>query len=233
MTRKPNPEVARMFDRIARTYDLLNRLFSMGIDRQWRNTAIRRLELKDGMNILDCSAGTGDMALTALAFNPFVETVLYDPAQAMLLIADSKAGTVAPRQYRLVRGGAESIPFANESFDRFMVAFGIRNFSDLEGGLAELTRVLKKGGRGVILEFTPERVRLVDRIFHWYMTRVMQPLGAWISRDREAYSYLARTVEAFSTSERLIRIFSDVGLVCVENKRLSLGIARLFVLEKN
>jgi demethylmenaquinone methyltransferase/2-methoxy-6-polyprenyl-1,4-benzoquinol methylase len=184
------------------------------------------------MFILDCSAGTGDMSLTALKEVEDIHAVLLDPAQAMLLIADSKAGFVAPKQYRLVRGAAEGIPFASGSFDRFTVAFGIRNFADLEGGLRELARILKPGGCGVILEFTPERVRTVNRLFQWYMTHVMQPLGAWISRDREAYAYLSRTVEAFSTSEQLLHIFTAAGLRCVENKRLSLGIARLFVLEK-
>jgi demethylmenaquinone methyltransferase / 2-methoxy-6-polyprenyl-1,4-benzoquinol methylase len=232
MTRRPNPDVARMFDRIARTYDLLNRLFSLGIDRRWRAAAIQRLRLRPGVRLLDCSAGTGDMALTALAHEPNIEAVLLDPAQVMLLVADGKAGTVPPNRYRLVRAAAEGLPFPNETFDGFMVAFGIRNFADLAGGLRELSRTLKAGGIGVILEFTPERARLVNRMFRWYMVRVMQPLGALISRDREAYAYLTRTVEAFATSEKLMQVFTDAGLTCQENKRLSLGIARLFVLEK-
>jgi demethylmenaquinone methyltransferase/2-methoxy-6-polyprenyl-1,4-benzoquinol methylase len=221
-----------MFDRIARSYDFLNHFFSLGTDRRWRRAAIHSLELLPGYRILDCGAGTGDMSLTAHDRAPGVSTVLLDPAQAMLMIADGKAGTLSPSGYRLVRGVAESLPFADESFDRFMVAFGVRNFVDLRQGMAELHRTLKRGGRGVVLEFTPDRVRFINRLFQWYMAHVMEPLGALISHDREAYTYLSRTVEGFSTSSELLELFAAVGFSCRENRRLSLGIARLIVLEK-
>src|SRR5512143_2050290 len=131
-----------MFGRIARTYDLLNRVFSLGIDRRWRVRAIRRLHLHGAMKILDCGAGTGDMSLTAHRFDPHIETYLIDPAHEMLSLADGKAGFIRPDQFVLIRGTAESLPFEDASFDRFMVAFGIRNFGDLPGGMSELYRVL-------------------------------------------------------------------------------------------
>jgi demethylmenaquinone methyltransferase/2-methoxy-6-polyprenyl-1,4-benzoquinol methylase len=225
-------DVATMFDRISRSYDFLNHFFSLGTDRRWRTSAIRSLHLASGDSILDCGAGTGDMSLTALHHVPDVRCVLLDPAQAMLNIADGKAGPVLPQNYRLVRGIAESLPFADGTFDHFMVAFGVRNFVDLERGLRELHRTMKQGGRGAVLEFTPDRARPINRLFRWYMQHVMEPLGALISHDREAYTYLSRTVEGFSTADQLVELFEVVGFRCAENRRLNLGIARLFVLEK-
>lgn len=221
-----------MFDRIARTYDLLNHLLSLGLDRHWRGAAIRRLILDPGLRLLDCGAGTGDMSLTALQSSPGVHAVLLDPAQAMLLLADAKAGMIPQSQYRLVRGAAESLPFPDASFDRFMVAFGVRNFADLACGMRELHRTLKPGGRAVVLEFTPDRSRAISGVFRWYMSRVMVPLGRVISRDYDAYAYLSRTVAGFLPSAELVAVFEESGFRCCELKRLALGVASLFVLER-
>ena len=233
MTRSPNHEVARMFDRISRTYDFLNHLFSFNLDRRWRNLTVRHLELHPGQIILDCGAGTGDMALTAHHHTANICTVLLDPAQSMLSLADGKAGIIAPGRFRMVRGGAESLPFADEAFDRFMIAFGVRNFADLQTGLAELFRTLKKGGRGAILEFTPDRSRFIDALFRVYMRRIMGPLGAAISGDRDAYRYLSRTVESFTASRELAARLSAVGFHGVEMRKLAFGVATLFLMDKS
>lgn len=232
MTCGKQRDVAAMFDRIAKTYDLLNHGFSLGIDRRWRRLAIRRLRITNGMRVLDCGAGTGDLSLSAHDSCAEVRTVLLDPAQAMLEIADRKAGLIPEARFQLVRGAAEDLPFPHGTFDRFMVAFGIRNFADLERGMHELHRVLKPGGLGVILEFTPERARLLDRAFRWYMLRIMAPLGNLIARDPDAYSYLSRTIEQFQTASELRRLFEAVGFDCAADVPLSFGIARLFVLKK-
>jgi demethylmenaquinone methyltransferase/2-methoxy-6-polyprenyl-1,4-benzoquinol methylase len=225
------PDVANMFDRISSTYDLLNRVFSIGVDRRWRKGAIRSLHLQQGESILDCSAGTGDMAITALRNRSDIQTVLLDPARSMLTIArDKLAGH--KNQYQLLQGAAESLPFKDNTFDHFMVAFGIRNFADLKRGMAELHRILKPGGTGVILEFTPDRSRFIDRMFRFYMWGVMRPLGGLISRDRDAYAYLARTVENFPVVVKLVHLFSEAGFSEVESKPLSLGIASRFLLKK-
>jgi demethylmenaquinone methyltransferase/2-methoxy-6-polyprenyl-1,4-benzoquinol methylase len=221
-----------MFDRIARTYDFLNHLLSLGWDRRWRRLAIHRLLLEPGHRVLDCGAGTGDMALAAHRHAEGIRVVLLDPANAMLGLADSKAGIIEPARFRLVRGYAEGLPFADGTFDRFMVAFGIRNFADLRAGLSELCRILNDRGRGVILEFTPDRARVIDAAFRFYMRRVMAPLGAAISGDRVAYRYLSRTVQNFVASRDLVRLLEDVGFRLVESRWLSLGIATLFVMEK-
>ncbi|RPH93330.1 bifunctional demethylmenaquinone methyltransferase/2-methoxy-6-polyprenyl-1,4-benzoquinol methylase UbiE [candidate division KSB1 bacterium] len=232
MKPSPNPDVADMFNRIAHTYDRLNHLLSFGIDRRWRKLAVRKLRLKNGCTILDCAAGTGDMALAIHDRVDGTTTVLLDPAHSMLCEADAKAGTISPARFRLICGSAERIPFRDNTFDGFVVAFGIRNFADLKGGLNELQRVLKSGGKGIILEFTPDRSRLIDRVFRKYMSGVMIPLGARISKDQDAYVYLTRTIQSFATSRQLTDLFTEVGFRCVENRSLSWGIARLFVLEK-
>ncbi len=225
-------DVANMFNRISRTYDLLNHVLSFGIDVRWRKRAIRALEVHSGMRVLDCGAGTGDMALEMHRAIPGVQTVLLDPARSMLLVADGKADLIPPERFSLVQGSAEALPFPDAHFDRFMVAFGIRNFSDLSRGLSELCRTLKPGGLGAILEFTPDRSRVIDSLFQWYMRRVLTPLGALISRDREAYSYLARTVERFHSTEELIQILESVGLTLKEKIPLTFGIAKLLVVQR-
>ncbi|MBU0508865.1 ubiquinone/menaquinone biosynthesis methyltransferase [bacterium] len=232
MSGTPAREVAEMFDRISPTYDLLNHLLSLGVDRRWRRTAIKHLAAQTGETILDCGAGTGDMSLTAHEVNPHIRTVLVDPALAMLTRADAKAGCIKPCQFLLMRGVAERLPFADASFDGFMVAFGIRNFENLPGGMSELCRTLKPGGRGVILEFTPDRSRWIDRIFRGYMQRVLIPIGARISRNAVAYAYLTNTVAGFLSAEELAHVFAGVGLTCRKQIRLSAGIATLFVVEK-
>lgn len=222
-----------MFGRIARTYDLLNRLFSFGADQRWRHAAIRHLRLTREMRLLDCSAGTGDMSIAAHRHCHGIATVLLDPASEMLAIADSKAGSIPPGKFELVCGAAESLPFPDGSFDRFTVAFGIRNFADLSRGLSELHRILRPGGKGAILEFTPDRSRFIDRMFQAYMRRVMIPIGAKISGDPQAYAYLNHTVQNFATKAELTELFARTGFQCVEAKPLSLGIAHLFILDKS
>lgn len=227
-----NPRVVEMFDRISGTYDRLNRVFSLGVDRLWRKSAVRALDLSAGMHVFDCSSGTGDMSFEVHRQCPGAHTTLYDPAASMLEIADAKAKKLGLTSYDLKCGAAEKIDAPDESYDRYMVAFGIRNFRDLEQGLRELRRVLKPGGRGVILEFTPDRSALIDKMFRAYMWWVMRPVGGLVSADREAYRYLAETIQRFPSSTRLMEIFQSAGYSRVEATPLSLGIATRFLLTK-
>lgn len=227
-----NPRVVEMFDRISGTYDKLNRIFSLGIDRLWRRAAVRSLELDSMMRVLDCSAGTGDMAFEAQRQCHGVHTTLYDPASSMLALAEIKANRLGIQSYDMKCGAAEQIDFPAESYDRFMVAFGIRNFQDLDQGLRELRRILKPGGRGVILEFTPDRSPLIDRAFRAYMWWVMRPLGGAVSDDREAYRYLAETIQKFPTSTKLLEKFKNAGFTQIDAVPLSFGIATRFLLTK-
>ncbi len=227
-----NPKVVEMFDRISSTYDRLNRFFSLGVDRLWRRAAVKSLELAPGQRILDCSAGTGDMSFEAHRQCRGIHTTMYDPAAKMLALADEKARRLEIKNYDLQCGAAEIINSPNGSYDRFMVAFGIRNFRDLEGGMTELNRILKPGGKGVVLEFTPDRSKLIDAVFKSYMWWVMRPIGGAVSDDREAYKYLAETIRHFPPSPRLIAIFRASGFTKVESTPLSFGIATRFLLTK-
>ncbi len=227
-----NPKVVEMFDRISSTYDKLNRFFSLGVDRLWRRAAVRSLALAPGMRVLDCSAGTGDMAFEAHRQCREVHTTLFDPSAEMLKLANEKAKRSQITAFDLKCGAAERIEVVDQSYDRFMVAFGIRNFQDLGVGLTELHRVLKPGGKGVILEFTPDRSKLIDRVFKTYMWWVMRPVGGAVSDDREAYKYLAETIQRFPASTKLVEKFEAAGFSKVEATPLSFGIATRFLLTK-
>ncbi len=227
-----NPKVVEMFDRISSTYDKLNRFFSLGVDRLWRRAAVKSLSLNSGMRVLDCSAGTGDMAFEAHRQCSGVHTTLFDPSAEMLKLADEKAKRLRIVNYDLKCGAAERIDAPDLTYDRFMVAFGIRNFQDLSTGLRELNRVLKPGGTGVILEFTPDRSKLIDRVFKTYLWWIMRPVGGAVSDDREAYKYLAETIQRFPASTRLIATFEAAGFSNVVATPLSYGIATRFLLTK-
>ena len=227
-----NPKVVEMFDRISSTYDKLNRFFSLGVDKLWRRSAVRSLALASGMRVLDCSAGTGDMAFEAHRQCSGIHTTLFDPSAEMLKLANEKAKRSKITAYELKCGAAEHIEAADQNYDRFMVAFGIRNFQDLGVGLTELHRVLKPGGKGVILEFTPDRSKFIDKVFKTYMWWVMRPLGGAVSNDREAYKYLAETIQRFPASTKLVEKFEAAGFSIVEATPLSFGIATRFLLTK-
>lgn len=227
-----NPKVVEMFDRISSTYDKLNRFFSLGVDRAWRRSSVKSLGLVEGMRVLDCSAGTGDMAIEAHRQCSGIQTTLLDPSAQMLILADQKAIKRGIKSYELKCGAAEKLEFSSQSFDRFMVSFGIRNFDNLEGGMRELHRILKPGGKGVILEFTPDRSKLIDRIFKSYMWWVMRPIGGAVSDDREAYKYLAETIQRFPPSEKLMKTFRSSGFSHIDARPLSFGIATRFLLTK-
>ena len=227
-----NPDVVEMFNRISRTYDRLNRVFSMGVDRLWRRSAVKAMKLRDGMKILDCSAGTGDMSFEAVRQCAGVEVTLFDPAEKMLEIGKVKAEKKGITNFRYEVGAAEKIEHSDGEFDRFMVAFGIRNFADLRAGMRELARVTNAGGCGVVLEFTPDRSALIDKIFRAYMWRVMRPVGGAWSKERGAYAYLAKTIQNFPPTPDLTNLFAECGFSRVEAKPLSFGIATQFLLVK-
>lgn len=230
--REANPKVVEMFDSISSTYDSLNRFFSLGIDKLWRRHAIRSLGLMEGMRILDCSSGTGDMSIEAHRQCRGVHTTMLDPASKMLVLAEAKAKRRGIEAYDLMCGAAERIEFADGSFDRFMVAFGIRNFQNLEIGLHELHRVLRPGGKGVILEFTPDRSVIIDRMFRVYLRWIMRPVGGAVSNKKDAYKYLAETIQRFPNSKKLVGVFEATGFSDVDTRPLSFGIATQFLVTK-
>jgi demethylmenaquinone methyltransferase/2-methoxy-6-polyprenyl-1,4-benzoquinol methylase len=221
--------VREMFAGIAARYDLLNHLLSGNTDKRWRRLVASRLQdmlSGEGSRALDVACGTGDLslALAAAATSAFIVGV--DFCRPMLEIAAHKSTASEPHPL-FVEADALQLPFDDESFDAVSIAFGLRNLSSVEGGLKELRRVLKPGGRAAILEFSSPRVPCFRTLFRFYFTRVLPLVGGIISGSRGAYEYLPDSVARFPDQERLAALMRGVGFEEVEYQNLTGGIAAL------
>ena len=224
--------VKSLFDRIAPYYDFLNHFLSAGIDIQWRRRAVKLLREFEPRTILDVATGTADLALEMCT--PPVEKIYgVDLSPEMLKLAKGKierrglSGKIVVEE-----GSAEHLRFPDASFDAVMVAFGVRNFSDLQGGLREMFRVLHPGGAIMILEFSKPRYSPFRQIYSFYFTRILPRLGGLISRSPEAYQYLPSTVLSFPDGENMLKILTAVGFVGAFQQPLTLGIATIYIAEK-
>jgi len=214
--------VQAMFARIARRYDFLNRVLSVGIDRRWRARLVRRLGPPAALSVLDVACGTGDLAFELQAAG--AKVVGLDFTHEMLVIARDKDRAA---RVPFLNGDALALPFEARSFDAATIAFGLRNLSDRTLGLAELARVVRPGGLVLVLEFSMPRSRLLATPYRFYFTRVLPRIGGLVSGDREAYRYLPDTVLAWPRPEALQREMESVGLVNCGFELLSGGIACL------
>lgn len=222
------PVVAAMFDRIAPRYDRLNRVLSLGIDVGWRREAVAAALAGGPARVLDVATGTADLALMLKRARPTVDVVGVDFAEAMLAVGRAKvarAGLTLP----LLHGDALALPFDDASFDAVTVAYGVRNFADVGRGLREMRRVLRAGGRLVVLEFPPPPANLVGRALRWYGRSVMPVIGGWISGDRAAYAYLPASTEAFLTPDALGAAMRAAGFAHVRHRLQSFGVSALHV----
>jgi len=219
-------EVERMFDAISPRYDLLNRLFSLGIDQRWRRKVIRLLAEEPVAHLLDVATGTADMALLGAAHATRVTGV--DVSEGMLTHGRDKVKRAGQGdKIHLLRAASEALPFPDGTFDAATVAFGVRNFDDLQGGMREMGRVLRPGGRLFVLEFSKPRGPLAP-FFRFYFHHVMPALGRWISGDTAAYSYLPRSVDAFPEGPAFVRLLETVGFNNVRALALTGGVATLY-----
>jgi len=220
-----------MFDAISRRYDWMNRCLSLGLDKVWRRSILRHLPAGERLKVLDCATGTGDQLLTLLHRCPRVyDAVGIDPSEEMLKIAAEKLRDFEYKT-RLAIASAEKIPFPDETFDAITLSFGIRNVADLGQSLKELYRVLLPKGRALILEFSHPKVQPV-RFFHrLYLKYAVPRLGALLAKNEEAYSYLAKTIEAFPQGKELCKILEHHGFN-VHMQPLSFGIVTLYICEK-
>jgi len=223
--------VRSLFDSIARRYDLLNHLLSAGIDAYWRRRAVRRLRSVRGGRILDVATGTADFAVAAARLAPR-EIVGVDIAEEMLALGRKKlssrglSGLVSLR-----KGEAESLPFPGGSFDAAIVAFGARNFENLGAGLAEMRRVLRPGGKILVLEFSRPQRFPVRQLYLFYFLRVLPFIGGLVSGNREAYAYLPASVMAFPDGEEFLALLGAAGFTHAEAERLTFGIASIYTAE--
>ena len=214
-----------MFARIAGRYDLLNRLLSAGVDRRWRRVLVREAGDVRGRVCVDACCGTGDLAL---AFGRAGARVVgVDFTVEMLARARDKRARAARETVLVVGGDALRLPLADRAADVSAVAFGIRNVGDRHRGLAELARVVRPGGRVLVLEFAMPRGRLVGPLYRFYFQRVLPAVGGWISGHPDAYRYLPDTVARWPSPEELEREMAAAGLVDCGHRRLTGGIACL------
>ncbi len=233
-----DPEKIRsMFDRISPTYDLLNRTLTLGIDKRWRKAAIRALGDLDGAHCLDICCGTGDMTfeLARLSAYRFATIQALDFSADMLRFADAKLAKARRKAPELaekvtcLQGDAEQLPFADDSFDTAMVAFGIRNVRNIPQALAEAARVLKPGGKFAILEFSMPTSKIIGALYRFYFRQILPRIGAALSGDAEAYHYLNKSAEAFPSGEEFAAVIRDAGFSEVEARPLSFQLVTVYL----
>ena len=217
-----------MFDSISGNYDFLNHFLSLGIDIRWRRKAVKLLARGKPKLILDVATGTGDFAVETLKLNPD-KVIGIDISEGMLEVGRKK---MKDRGYdsriELLSGDSENLPFEENKFDAVVVGFGVRNFENLEKGLAEMYRVLKPGGRMVVLEFSKPTMFPFKQLFNFYFNFILPKIGKLISRDPAAYTYLPESVQAFPDGDSFVRILNRIGFKDTLCKPLTLGISSLY-----
>lgn len=221
-------KVRSMFNNIAHRYDFLNHFLSAGIDYRWRKTAIKIIGKKNPKTILDVATGTGDLAISALKIQP-TKIIGIDIAEDMLAVGKKKLNTKDPGNIiTLEKGDSENLRFEDSSFHAVMVAFGVRNFENLEKGLLEMYRVLDNDGQVMILEFSKPKSFPVKHLYSFYFKYILPTLGRMISGDQGAYTYLPVSVSEFPDGENFLKILQKVGFNKVAHKPLTFGIASIY-----
>lgn len=221
-------EVREMFNNISGKYDFLNHFLSMGIDKIWRKKSIRLLQEIRPEKVLDIATGTADFAVAALALKP-KEIVGLDISEGMLQVGQQKIEKKGVSKIiRLVVGDSENLPFEDNYFDALTVGFGVRNFENLEKGLAEMLRVVRPDGKLIILEFSKPKKFPVKQAFGFYSKRIIPFLGKNISKDEKAYAYLPESVAAFPEGEAFTTILKKLGYKNVKAQLVSGGIATIY-----
>ena len=226
-------QVEQMFDNIAPTYDQLNHRLSWDIDRGWRRKAIKQLEPYKPQTMLDIATGTGDFAILAAKMLQPQQLIGADISEGMMEIGRQKVKKAAlDHIITFERQDCLNLSYPDNSFDSVTAAFGIRNFADLDRGLSEMCRVLKKGGHLSIVELTSPVSFPMKQLCHIYAHSVLPIYGRLISRDQSAYSYLTRTIEAFPQGERMVEILKKAGFAEAQFKRLTFGICTMYFATK-
>lgn len=220
-------EVEEMFDNIAPKYDLLNHVLSMKIDVLWRNNLVNWLLKDDPKIILDVATGTGDLAI-AVQKKTKGEVVGLDLSQQMLNVGIEKIKKInLAEQISMQKGDAENLPFEDNKFDAVTVAFGVRNFENLEKGLSELRRVVKDNKSVYILEFSKVE-GFLGPFYQFYFKNILPQIGKLVSKDTRAYTYLPDSVNAFPFGEKMKNILVETGFKTVEYRKQSFGIATIY-----
>jgi demethylmenaquinone methyltransferase/2-methoxy-6-polyprenyl-1,4-benzoquinol methylase len=225
-------QVEQMFDNIAPKYDFLNHFLSLGIDKLWRKKAIRILSDYQSDNLLDVATGTGDFAVAASKLNP-KKIIGFDISEQMLAVGRTKVKRLGlDHIIEFRKGDSEAMPFHDEQFDAITVAFGVRNFENLEGGLREFFRVLKPEGVVIILEFSKPKHFPMKQFYLFYFFKILPFIGRMVSKDSSAYSYLPESVMAFPDDQKFLSVLQKIGFSRTKQKRLTFGIATIYIAQK-
>lgn len=222
-------QVANMFNDIAGKYDFLNRFLSAGIDIRWRKKALKQLLAINPQIILDVATGTADVAIMATKVLKPAKIIGIDISDGMLAIGRQKiAKANLQNTIELLNGDSETINFEDNTFDAVTVAFGVRNFENLEKGLGEIKRVLKPGGKLVVLEFSKPLLPGVKTIYNLYMKLITPAVGKFFSKNKEAYKYLDESIQKFPEGKNFVSILNNIGYTNTYYKKLSLGICSIY-----
>ncbi len=225
-------QVADMFDSISSKYDFLNHFLSLGIDIMWRKKAIRLLETLAPKKILDIATGTGDFAVESLKLKP-EQVIGVDISEGMLDVGRKKMKKKGlDNIITLESGDSENLRFDDNNFDAVIVAFGVRNFENLELGLNEMNRVLRPGGKTIILEFSKPTIFPFKQLYNFYFRWILPKIGKLVSNDNAAYTYLPESVGEFPYGQDFLDILARTGFKNAQCRPLTLGISSIYVGEK-
>ncbi len=222
-------QVSKMFNNIAPYYDFLNRLLSLGIDKSWRKQAIKLLEEQSPKYVLDVATGTADVAIACQKQLNTDKIIGVDISSEMLEIGKKKIKKLGlSEKIELKLGDSENLPFEDNTFDAVTVAFGVRNYENLEKGLIEMRRVLKQDGRLIVLEFSRPTIFPFKQLFNGYFKYVLPTIGKLTSKDPKAYQYLYESVQAFPDGDDFLKVLSKTGYKSNQCKALTLGICSIY-----
>jgi len=225
-------QVAKMFDTISKEYDSLNRVISFGIDVKWRKKVVQIIADTQPNSILDIATGTGDLAIN-LTKTKASKIIGLDISEGMLDVGRKKIEKLQLGNIiEMKLGDSEKIPFNDNSFDAITVAFGVRNFEDLEKGLSEIYRVLKTGGTFVVLETSVPTKTPYKQGYNFYSKNILPFIGKLFSKDKSAYKYLSDSAAAFPYGEAFNNILQKIGFIAIKNKPQTFGVASIYIAKK-
>lgn len=225
-------QVTKMFDTISKEYDNLNRVISFGIDIKWRNKVVEIVGNTNPTSVLDIATGTGDLAIN-LTKTTATKIIGLDISDGMLEVGRTKINKLKlNNKIEMVLADSEEIPFEENSFDAITVAFGVRNFENLEKGLSEIYRVLKPGGTFVVLETSVPSKTPYKQVYNFYSTKILPTIGRVFSKDKVAYKYLSDSAASFPYGEAFNNILQKIGFKDIDNKPQTFGVATIYLAKK-
>lgn len=222
-------QVEQMFDNISGHYDFLNHFLSLGIDITWRKKALKFLNNQKPNRLLDVASGTGDFAIMAHKKLQCNDVVGVDISNGMLEVGRKKIKKQGLESFIVLENGdSENLPYETNSFDAVIVAFGVRNFENLEKGLTEMSRILKPNGEVVVLEFSKPKSFPFKQLYNFYFNNILPGLGKIVSKDNSAYTYLPESVKSFPDGDDFLNVLKRCNYKNVRQKPLTLGIASIY-----